>query len=308
MVILINIETAAEVETLLIDQIIGFVRLCQKMGVKQLEFMQGVYIAFVQRLKEEIARKGNKDLNIYSEWFKTHAVKSFIPSRDRKSNTSVYVRWSTHKYEISSPVEYAGLSARCLAWASLKGGISLGVSQASLGDNIYYEVKELQFNEDSPLTFTSLMFTKQEHSYNVDYLRWRYMKTGLAQGVAFPEHTTFGKHFHREVLPIIKESGWTNAQWVKDTRDGEAMFLPGLKYGSAQFHSLIRFVLRQAYSKFRYTIEDQNNFVVDVQRPIGAAAGKPTSKVKLYVTKQNVIHIRPCEQAADCTADESFSF
>lgn len=309
MMVLLNIETAEEITSLRIEQITGIAKLCQKMDIKHLDFLQTVYRELVQRIEDEMNVREEKSLRVFLEWFKSHAVKSFVPLRDRRLNTSVYNRWANHEYKISSPGKYMGLSAKCLAWASLKGGISVGPSHARLGDDIYYEVEERSTNGTLAKTiFSSLMFTKMAQSRNVDYLRWQYMIYGLDQGVAFPEHATFRKHFHREGLPLEKESLWPDAQWVKDTRDGEAMFMSGFKYGSPQFHQLVRFVLKQSYSQMRYTVEEQNEFVVDVRKLIGAANGKPTSKVKLYVTKQNVIHVRPCEQRAVCTADVPFEF
>lgn len=309
MMVLLNIETAEELTSLEIEQITGIVKLCQKMDVKQLEFLQTVYRELVQRIEDEMNVKGEKSLRVYLEWVKSHAVRSFVPTRDRKLKTSVYCRWANCEYKISFPEEYVGLSAKCLAWASLKGGISVGPHHARLGDNLYYEVEERSNDGTSAKTnFSSLMFTKMEQSQSVDYLRWRYMVDGLEQGVTFPEHVTFRKHFHREGLPMEKESLWRDAQWVKDTRYGEATFMSGFKYRSPQFHKLVRFVLRQSYSQMRYTVGKQNEFVVDVRKLIGAANGKPTSRVKLYVTDHNVIHIRPCEQKAVCTADVPFKF
>ncbi len=95
------------------------------------------------------------------------------------------------------------------------------------------------------------------------------------------------KHFK------LKNGLKNNANWVRDTLSGAAQFRPGFSHADGK--SLVDKALQVAKRLGKVKPKDLNGFVYDTKEAIGAAAGKVTTRIQLYVTPQGEIHIRPKE-------------
>jgi uncharacterized protein RhaS with RHS repeats len=92
------------------------------------------------------------------------------------------------------------------------------------------------------------------------------------------------KHFK---LP----KNYKGKKWISDTKSGAAQFNPGTTHDQAK--QMINQALQAAKKQGKLKPEELDRFVFDTGMTIGASGGKPTSKVKIYVTPQGEIHIRP---------------
>lgn len=249
-------------------------------------------------------------------WVAANIVPPYMPAGSAGRATPMWQRLSAHDYVTLPHGAGHPLSARAMACASLSASVSVGIADGAYGNDFSYGVHERDLGSGVETDkFTSLMPTQPQHLSEIDFVRWKYVATldvhdAEGHGVSYPDRFEFKKHFNTDNPDFIPESKWTKMPWVADTAKErhEALFLPGLKYKSVAFFRLVGFVLREAYRNSRYTQREQNGFILDVGIPIGAAAGKVTNNVKIYISEQNVVHIRPCEQVCDARAIAPFAF
>lgn len=185
----------------------------------------------------------------------------------------------------------AGSACPALAWAYVQGGIALGFPKDGFWRKLHYKIEETRATGAS-VTRSVLCLSVPEHLADSTIRRWLF-----AFGFSGDEPTGFSladynhKHF--------KLAGWASDvktdSWISSTLDGEALFNPGLRHNSPAHISLVRKALSAAFQTGKYETDEIDGFVWDSGRTIGAANGKLTSKIVVYMTSQNELHIRPKE-------------
>ena len=237
-------------------------------------------------------------------YFRAHFMPPYSPARSM--SPTVYSRYASHTYTVATPAGRA-LPAPVAGLASLLGGISIGLSETIYGDQLERDVDETPLSGGVATAFKGLLLTLPEHAKDDDWRRWNYAMTYPAslgaKGIVLP--TDLWKHFGREAFPRSPVSVWRKESWVADTGKtptqrnkllGNATFLPGFKHRGPGYRKLVCDVLQAAYEHQQYTEAQQKTFTLDIGTPVGAAKGKVTTSLKLYLTTGNVIHVRPYEK------------
>lgn len=107
--------------------------------------------------------------------------------------------------------------------------------------------------------------------------------------------TCENKHFQLSKENRPQVSNWEREPWVLRTRDGVAQFVPGITPEDEVVKTWIHCGLCKAMDM--HLLDGINGFVCDVGALIGAADGKPTSRIEIYLanTPRQELHIRPSE-------------
>lgn len=184
------------------------------------------------------------------------------------------------------------LPAAYMAAATQFSEVTVGLSGSAYDDDFDYTLM--------PGKIESRMLTLGSHFSEGDYKRWTFLtrfKDDDAYERCFAvESSTEHKHFDLKMAKsaVCPSSQWGKA-WIDRTKHGDAKFMPGLAYKSHEYYYLIYLALKKAYAHGLYSETAQDQFELDLRTPIGAAGGDVTTKIVLYCTSVNTIHIRPCE-------------
>lgn len=303
MIALVNKELYSLLGPMTVSRIWAFKSFVAQFGLKRFSMFADQYHVWCS----ELPRTAHDARN----WLASHVSSPYMPYPDKKRGGAEYVDWEQSEFRLLLDGEISQLDARSIAWAAKKGGIVIGYPDTPYGSEILANIKNISQVGSSPQQ--CLHLTKEKDVNDLRFLLWKYVVNFSYEkrdqpGLQLPDPSDFHKHFNTQ--KFIPHRDWTNDSWVKGTqgKDSPALFLPGFKYKSPQFYNLLVLVLKTAYQANRYDYSDMNGFVVDVGAPIGAAAGEVTSRVELYITKQNVIHLRPCEKIAMASAEFPFKF
>lgn len=188
------------------------------------------------------------------------------------------------------------LPAAYMACAAKASSVSLGLAGSAYRDDFAYTV--------DPGSFTSLMVTTEGHLKSGDFRRWlfvrRFKDFGDYKSCLSIASSQQNKHFDPRLLAqsYCSHRQWASS-WIANTRGGkghDAKFMPGLRLESHEYYYLVYLALKAACWKGLYTTDEQDAFTLDLQTPIGAADGKVVSRIRLYCTAPNTVHIRPDER------------
>ena len=230
---------------------------------------------------------------------------------DAEADTPFSERSNQKRYEINVVSAAYSLDGRKFARSFFRGGMLLGIAGSKYGDYFSYKVKERDDKGQSNEVFTSYMATLPKHVHEPILRRWLYAYRAAnniecannMDLVRFPpDHT---KHFFARTVDekMLVESTKSGKSFGRNRIDNAAKFLSSIQKASYAYAYLLSSVLRLAFVSRRYEEDEQNRFSVDVGVDIGAANGRMTKVVCLYVTNGIDIHIRPFEGEAQvvCT-------
>lgn len=186
----------------------------------------------------------------------------------------------------------APLTAAYMSVASHSSEMTIGLAGSVYKDDFAYLLM--------PGAQECRMLTSASHFNEGDYKRWtflaRFRDDDEYKKYITIESSSEHKHFDssRTREPIRPDSQWGKS-WIESTQSSDAKFMPGLQYKSHEYYYLIYLALKKAYAKGLYSEGAQNKFELDLNTPIGSAGGDITTKIMLYCTTGNTVHIRPLE-------------
>lgn len=186
-------------------------------------------------------------------------------------------------------------SCLMLAWSHVQGSITIGFDVGGMRTDPVVKITETT-PEGRVIPRTAVCVSRTEHLSDPVVRRWSFSflpRVSDSDDPGFSYAEQGHKHFK---LSHVSESKSRSEAWVDSTRSpGAALFRPGLHETSHEVEYLVRLALSHAFESGRYTAEEQNRFVFDTHSFVGAAEGKQTSRIELYLTPQNQLHIRPKE-------------
>ena len=211
---------------------------------------------------------------------------------------------------IVAPQAAVGLSPTGLIQASTESSVSVGARGTSYGRNLDFTLG-VGLGQATDLR-SALMVSEVAHCSMWDFKRWFFIKhfNDLWSRPHSADFKIVDQHehcSHGNENPC-RDSCWVHASWVGRTKGNEnsARFRPGIRFGGEKYMRLAAHVLLAAYANLLFTQRQQDKYVVDTGVLVGAAGGKPTQNVQIYITPYNEIHIRPSEHAAH--ARRTFNF
>lgn len=201
--------------------------------------------------------------------------------------------------------EVISVSKSMLAWSVIRCSPSVALSNSPY-DRLHLRVNETDCSTKATEEHRILSLSRREDFEDPAVARWMWAmnpSVDVGKGVHFTDYER--KHFAVCHLPRPIVRDWSREEWVRNTKAGAAVFRPGLVPHGNEYMSILHQVLCAAFSQGRYETGDLDGFVCQITEPglspeprnIGAAGGKPTSRVEMYLTDQNVLHLRPKEQA-----------
>ena len=214
-------------------------------------------------------------------------------------------RFKGHEYTISVDGGKSHLPGRKFAWSHLHGGILIGIAGSKYGDSFQYEVNERdRVCGKLSCQFVAYMASKVLHFGEPIFKRWIY----ACKSCGNIEYAKVQKYIHFPACHVkhFSPAGLSKKQWLLSTRASisrnkvasAAKFINGIKKDSLAYAYLVSSAIRVAFENLRYSDYEQNRFSIDVGCVIGAAQGKETTVLALYVTNGVDIHIRPYEGPA----------
>lgn len=187
------------------------------------------------------------------------------------------------------------VSCPMLAWSHLQGSLTVGFDASGIWKKPIVRFVETTL-DDSAIPRTAVCVSRTGHLSDPIVRRWMFCFSKAENKLDNPGFI-YAEQGHKHFkLASMSEDRTTENDWVDSTRPpGAALFRPGLHETSQIIADLIRMALSRAFESGCYTADEQNRFEVNTNQIIGAASGKRTSKIKLYMTAQNELHIRPKE-------------
>lgn len=213
---------------------------------------------------------------------------------------SGYSGWSIASPPISCPAEG-------LEWAAKTSSVSVGAPHTVYGCDLSFGLKCPGVMGSH---YGTLMLTSVAHFTENDLLRWLFVKcfndvwtTPGNMGIRFVDQNNHCKYGPK--CPC-SDSQLVIAPLVLETRNKPAQFRPGVRFAGERYARLVAHVLKTAYGQSRFSQKDQDRFTVDIGVNVGASSGVVTKNVRIYITPQNEIHIRPTEDCADACSQFEF--
>lgn len=287
------------------QKILQLILLCGRLEVRHVAVFE-VCLPFVSKaIKcEGISRDvRNKMRALFTRPYASHNSNSELDSGRMCSNS----------YVINVGNGTNQLSGSKFARSYFNGGMLVGLPHSNYGSSFKYLVDEYRKSDGKFLrNFNSYMMSLESHHNETLLKRWQYAYKSCddvdyarrQRCVQLPED--YIKHFSREGL---RKKEWLNSTkdckfFRRDKARGAAKFIAGIQKDSLSYAYLLSAIMRTAFEKQVYEESEQNGLTVDVGCVIGAANGKETRVVILYVTGGTIVHIRPCEHNAKIHAPE----
>ena len=266
-----------------------FLSLCKRMNISK----TSVFADKVSDIRNAVRHNGminevrNKLLSLVSRpYIKTIARNTPLSNE----------RCNSHHYSIVSADGNTMLSGREFAWAYLNGGMLVGLEGSSYGDLFEYQVYRCRDGWRPRQQFASYMASAEKHIEKPVLKRWLYAYKSRDNIECARNHNFV--QFPAEHVKHFPHKGISEKEWLDSTKSGAAKFIPAIKKDSLAYAYLVASLIRAAFEHQAYCDSEQNTFSVDVGRPVGAADGKKTSALIMYVTNGTDVHIRPYEKTA----------
>lgn len=209
---------------------------------------------------------------------------------------------------IVNPPSAACCPSKGLEWASRTSSVSVGSTGTAYGVGLVFELANS--SALSARRYDAIMVSELLQLGAADLNRWLFVKsfndvwtTPEKCGVMLADqhqHCRYGRR------PPCADSVWTKETWVSKTRNTQAFFRPGIAFAGERYLRLIAHILRAAYAQSLFLHTRQNGFIVDVGANVGSSNGQVVSHVQIYITAQNVIHIRPTHGPCQVSAPIDF--
>lgn len=230
------------------------------------------------------------------------AIHPLFPVESESCATELELkRFSESKFALVLGSDEIDVGRSMLSWAVIRCSPSVGFAVYPY-DALHLKVKECADGQDE--LWGSLCITKKEDFNDEAVKRWISVMNSSAIEMEGVFRTSYEqKHFKVSHLPRPQCQDWSDEPWVLATKAGAAQFRPGIQPQGTEYNEILRQVLSSAFAEGRYEADALDGFVCDIYEDedknaklyIGAADGKPTSKVEMYLTDQNVVHLRPKE-------------
>ena len=182
-----------------------------------------------------------------------------------------------------------------LAWSHLRGSLTIGFRASGIWERSVRRIEETMASGKT-MPRTAVCISRPEHLSAPVVRRWLYCFAGSEYAT---EHTGFSYAMHGHKHFKLASCCGTEPEirdWVKNTSSpGEAQFRPGLRPDSPEIANFVRKALTSAFDSGLYAPDEINGHEIDIGDFIGAANGKETTRIRIYVTEQNELHIRPKE-------------
>lgn len=267
-----------------------FLSLCKRMGVSN----ASVFADKVSCIRNAVRHNGmtneirNKLLSLVARPY-IKAIAGNVPLPSEK--------YIAHDYSVESADGNSLLPGREFAWAYLSGGMLVGLEGSSYGDLFEYQVYECSKDAGrQQRQFASYMASTEKHAEKAVLKRWLYAYKSKENIECARDHHLV--QFPDEYVKHFPRKGISEKEWLDSTRSGAAKFIPAIRKDSLAYAYLVSSVIRVAFEHQIYCDSGQNTFSVDIGSIVGAAGGKITSALVLYVTNGTEVHIRPYEKEA----------
>lgn len=219
-------------------------------------------------------------------------------------------RYNANNYSVSLAKGGGYLPGNRFAWSYLNGGMLLGLSGGRYGDSFKYAVDECnKANGSLRARFEAYMASQTAHRDKPIMKRWLYAYKAVANIECAQDHSLV--RFPPDHVKHFSPRGvdWTvcldsTKRCGRDRTQGAAKFIPEIRKDSLAYAYLVAAMIRIAFANQAYDESGQDAFAVDVGLVIGAADGKPTSVLVMYVTNGCDVHVRPYENAPRVAAYE----
>ena len=303
MMAVLNDCTFADADWRDVIKIREFLALCAALGIGHVSVFTDCLPQVSQALKNECFPRDVR--NRMRALFKRPFVNACL-----QVPTPASRRYNTNNYSVSLANGGGCLPGSRFAWSYLNGDMLLGLSGSRYGDWFEYAVDECnKANSSLRARFESYMASQTAHRDKPILKRWLYAYKAATNIECAQDHSLVRfpsdhvKHFSPKgvdwnvCLNSTKRCG-------RDRTQGAAKFIPGIRKDSLAYAYLVAAMIRIAFANQDYDESEQNAFAVDVGLVIGAADGKPTSVLVMYVTNGCDVHVRPYENAPMVVAPE----